>query len=54
MTTRTRQIFAAVAFAATVAAYPTEDATIVVLSNIEGAQVRRIQEELAQILFQVP
>ena len=41
-------------FAATVAAYPTEDATIVVLSNIEGTQVRRIQEELAQILFQVP
>lgn len=38
-------------YAADVAVYPEESATVVVLSNVEGAPVRRIQEELAGILF---
>lgn len=40
-------------YAAVVATYPADNATIIVLSNTEGVDVQRIEEELARILFGV-
>lgn len=40
-------------YAALVATYPEDNATVIVLSNIEGADVQRIEAELARILFEV-